>query len=159
MLKKEITYEDFDGNPAKEVLYFNLTKTEMIDLQMGEDGGIYERLQRIIETQDINAIYQELKKMILAAYGVRSDDGKRFTKNDQIREDFVSSAAFDALIIEMIEDVDQVVAFLKGAFPSELTAQIEKAEKDGTLDKIMAGQTDILQTAWNNPSLPPPPQS
>lgn len=125
MLKRPITYEDFNGETITEVFYFNLTKSELIELEASYSGGIGETLQRIVEAGDNNAIVQEFKKLILASYGVKSDDGKRFIKTDQLREEFTQTAAYNALFFELATDDNAATVFLAGILPADMAPAVK----------------------------------
>jgi hypothetical protein len=83
VLKKRITYEDFNGEEVTEELYFNLSKAELVELELSRPGGMQEHLQKIVESEDGKAIITEFKELILMSYGQRSEDGKRFIKNQE----------------------------------------------------------------------------
>lgn len=138
MLKREIKYTDFDGNEAVDVCYFNLTKVEILEYQLEYPGNF---IQRIVETKDLNGIMREIKKLVLLAYGVRSDDGKRFIKNNQLREEFTQTPAFDALYMELISDEKLAADFILGLVPADMRGE-------------MAKEMAVVTAA---PILPPPP--
>ena len=114
MLAKTVTYMDYNGVERKETFYFNLTEAELTEMQMSEYGGLTNMLQKIIDSQDSKAIMREFKKLILLAYGVKSDDGKRFIKNDQVREEFSQTEAFSEIYMELLTDSDAAAAFVNG---------------------------------------------
>ena len=55
MLKKVIIYTDFNDVEKKETHYFNLTKSEIMKMEMSKKGGLAESIQRIIEAEDADA--------------------------------------------------------------------------------------------------------
>ena len=120
MLKKDITYEDLEGNPVTETHYFHLSKADLIELQMGKQGGFEEWLKRVIDAKDGATLVRELKDIILLAYGVRSEDGKRFVKNQQLRDEFADSEAFSELFSEIALDSDKAAEFVNGIVPRGL---------------------------------------
>lgn len=128
MLKRNITYEDFNGERVTETFYFNFTKTEIVELELGYEGGMEAALQRIIKAENLKALVEEFKKIVLMAYGERSEDGKRFIKNDDIREAFSQTAAYDALFMELATDEDAAATFIKGVVPADLTRELAKIE-------------------------------
>ena len=75
MLKKTITYEDFDGNTVSEDFFFHLSQAELVELELSHKDGLSESLKRIIEAEDGRGIVAEFKNIILTAYGKKSDDG------------------------------------------------------------------------------------
>ncbi len=80
MLKKTVTYED-PFNPGTEItedLYFNLTKAELVEMEMGIPGetSLKEHLEGIAQAQNGQQIMDEMKGIILKAYGRKTDTGK-----------------------------------------------------------------------------------
>jgi len=125
VLKRSITYEDFNGEKITEVFYFNLNKSELIELESTYKAGLGETLQRIIEANDNGAIVKEFKRLILASYGVKSEDGKRFIKTDQLREEFTQTAAYDALFMELATDENAATVFISGIMPKDMQPTID----------------------------------
>jgi hypothetical protein len=128
MLKREITYENFNGEKVSETFYFNLTKSEMLELEVSYYGGLEATIKRIVEAKDNKSLVEEFKKIILLSYGVRSDDGKRFIKNDTVREEFSQTAAFDELFIELATNDQAAVNFIQGVLPRDMVQNIKVAE-------------------------------
>ncbi len=109
MLKKTITYEDFNGETVSEDFFFHLSKAELVELELSHQGGLSEALQRIVAAEDGKGIVAEFKNIILSAYGKKSDDGRHFTKNQQLREEFESSEAYSSLFTMDLAPVEEVV--------------------------------------------------
>lgn len=128
MLKRDITYEDFNGERVTETFYFNFTKTEIVELELAYEGGMEATLQKIIKAENLKALVDEFKKIVLLAYGERSPDGKRFIKNDDIREAFSQTAAYDALFMELATDDDAAATFIKGIVPADLSRELVKTQ-------------------------------
>lgn len=126
MLKRDITYEDFNGETVTETFYFNLTKTEIIQLQFGYEGGLEAAIRKIIESEDAKSLIEEFQKIVLAAYGVKSEDGKRFIKSEELRDEFKQTAAYDKLFMELATSEDAAAEFVKGVVPKDLTEELEK---------------------------------
>jgi len=120
MLKRDIKYTDFDGNEATDTFYFNLTKSELVELEAGKPGGLDQWIRTVIHTNDNNALIAEFKKIILLSYGEKSPDGKRFVKSDEMRTEFSQTAAFDELFIELATDENKADEFLQGVVPKDL---------------------------------------
>ena len=130
MLKQEITFENFDGVTVTETHYFNLTKAELIEMEMLADGGSFvDMINRITEIQDAEKLVKEFKRFILATYGVRSDDGKRFIKNDQVREEFTQTNAFSELYMSFLTDENFAADFILGAMPTDMRGAMDEARK------------------------------
>lgn len=110
MLKQQVTYEDFDGNTQSETLYFNLNRMELISFQKRYGSENMENyINKLIEEKQIEPMYDLLNDFVLTAYGIKSEDGKRFIKNDQIREEFKQSLAYEALIEDFHDDSRKVL--------------------------------------------------
>ena len=118
MLKKTITYVDYNGTERKEDFYFNLSKAEIMEMEMGTTGGMVEMINRIVAAQDAPAIIDVFKKMILRAYGEKSADGKRFIKSKEISEAFSQTEAYSQLFMALATDADAASKFVNGIVPA-----------------------------------------
>lgn len=105
MLKQKVKYLDFDDVEQNETLYFNLNRMELIVLQSryGKDD-MAKYIEKVVAEEDYQKMYELLKDIVLTSYGVRSEDGKRFVKNEKIREEFETSLAYEALIEDFHDD-------------------------------------------------------
>lgn len=121
MHKREITYEDFNGDTVTEIFYFNIAKSELVELEVEREGGFAKWLERLVETKDHKQIIEQFKRIVLLAYGQKSEDGKRFVKNDQLREEFSQTAAYETLFMELATNDDAAILFLKGALPKDIS--------------------------------------
>ena len=126
MLKKTITYTDYNGNSRTEDFYFNRTKTELMKMEMGTNGGLSEMVKSIIAAQDQAALIQIFEDLILKAYGVKSLDGKRFEKSAQLSEAFAQTEAYDQLFMELATDADAAAQFINGIVPAEMAKELPK---------------------------------
>lgn len=124
MLKKTVTYKDFNDEEVTEELFFHLSKAELIELEMSHSGGLSEALKRIIAAEDGKAIIAEFKNIILGAYGKKSPDGRRFIKNQAIREEFESSEAYSTLFMELVTDTQAAIDFINGIVPRDMVEQV-----------------------------------
>ena len=120
MLKKTITYVDYNGTERTEDHYFNLTKAELMEMEMSTSGGLAEMIQRIVSAQDAPAIIKIFRELILRAYGQKSPDGKRLIKNDELREEFSQTEAYSQLFMELATDADAASKFISGIIPSDI---------------------------------------
>ena len=127
MLKREIKYEDFNGDQSVDICYFNISKPELIELEVEYDQGFGRMLQNIVETKDNKELVHRFKQIILLAYGQKSDDGKRFIKSDALREEFSQTAAFQTLFMELATNEDAAASFLTGVLPKDMQQEVEKA--------------------------------
>ena len=117
MLKKTITYTDFNNVERSEDFYFNLTKAEVMEMEMSTVGGLSEMIQRIIAAQDTPSIIKVFKDLVLKSYGEKSADGKRFIKTPEITEAFSQTEAYSVLFMELATDADSAAAFVNGIIP------------------------------------------
>lgn len=127
MLKRNITYEDFDGNSVTETFYFNISKPELVELEVEKKGGFSDWIQAIIKAEDNKTVVEQFKRIVLLAYGVKSEDGKRFIKNDQLREEFSQTNAYNELFMELATQEDAAVRFLTGVLPKDMAEEIQKS--------------------------------
>lgn len=134
MLKKTITYTDFNGETVSEDFFFHLTKAELVELEMSHEGGLSEAMKRIVAAEDAKSIIAEFKNIILSAYGKKSPDGRRFIKNQEIRDEFVSTEAYSELFMELATNTDAAIDFMNGIIPAamaeEANAQMVEAAKN-----------------------------
>lgn len=117
MLKKTIKYTDYNGVPREEVCHFNLSKAELIELEAETPGGFVNYIQRIQSEMDTAAIYKTFKRIILAAYGKKADDGRRFIKSKDLSEEFSQTEAFSELIMEFFTDPEAAAKFVSAIVP------------------------------------------
>lgn len=120
MLKKTITYTDYNGNERKEDFWFNLSKAEVMEMELGVSGGMTEMIQRIIDAQDGPSIVKVFKDLILKAYGEKSADGKHFVKSDKIRNEFSQTEAYSNLFMELATDADAAAKFVNAIMPTNI---------------------------------------
>lgn len=118
MLKKKITYTDYNGTERTEDFYFNLTKAEIMEMELGTSGGLAEMIQRIVDAQDAPSIIKVFKDLILKAYGEKSPDGKRFIKSTEISESFSQTEAYSQLFMELATDSVAAAEFVNGIMPN-----------------------------------------
>lgn len=125
MLKRDITYETYDEPPqtVTETFYFNLTRMDIFEFE-ADKNGLDEWLKKTIASNDSRAIFNEFKNFILAAAGERSEDGKRFDKNEETKAKFKNHAAFDQLAYELMQDPEKFEDFLRGCLSSTVQKEI-----------------------------------
>lgn len=125
MLKKTITYTDYNGVERTEDFYFNLSKAEIMEMEMGTSGGLAEMIKKIVAAQDSPAIIKVFKDLVLKAYGEKSADGKRFIKSDEIATAFSQTEAYSQLFMELATNAEKGAAFVNGIVPRDLPAAAE----------------------------------
>ena len=150
MLKRTITYTDYNEVERTEDFYFNLSKAELMDMELEMDGGFDKLLEQIINTEDGKLIIGVFKKILLQSYGVKSDDGRRFMKTAEIREAFQQTEAFSQIYTDMFTNVERAVEFVNGIIPKDLAEQVEKTPTH--VEIVGTPQIPVVE----NPSAPEP---
>lgn len=151
MLKKTITYTDFNGKEATEDFYFHMSKPELIELEVSHRGGLEEHVAAIVAAEDGKEIMAIIQDLIFTAYGKKSPDGKRFIKNDKLREEFRSSQAYEVFFMSLVLDAGAAIEFIRGIMPADMADEekLEQVEKD-----LKEGMADALGT--KTPEKPKP---
>lgn len=124
MLKKTITYTDYDGNQRTEDFYFNLSEDELIEMSFSKKGGLDSFIERIVKEQDSQEIIRMFKELVAKAYGKKSDDGRRFDKSEEILKDFTSTKAYTKVFMELAFNSDAAADFINRVIPSDVAAKI-----------------------------------
>ena len=117
MIKKTITYTDYNDVERTEDFYFNLTKAEVMEMEMGTSGGLAEMIEKIVAAQEVPTIIKVFKDLVLKAYGEKSPDGKRFIKSDEIATAFSQTEAYSELFMELATDAEKASEFVNGIMP------------------------------------------
>lgn len=128
MLKKNIAYTDYNGNPRKEDFYFNLTKAELMEMELGTTGGMTEMINKIVAAQDTPTLMKIFKDFIMKSYGVKSADGKRFIKSEELSKEFIQTEAYSVLFMELLSNPDKANEFMSGIIPADTAVQMDKVD-------------------------------
>lgn len=128
MLKKTVTYTDYNGVERTEDFYFNLSKAEVVEMEMGITGGLTETIARVVAARDQPSIIKIFKEFTLKAYGEKSPDGKRFIKSEELSEAFSQTEAYSQIFMELATDADMAAKFVNGV----LFANNEQAGTEAT---------------------------
>lgn len=126
MLKKTITYTDYDGVEREEDFYFNLTESELMVMELSEDGGLKKMMEKIVREKNRPKLIEIFQKMIKLSYGEKSPDGRRFIKNEAISEAFSQTPAYDKLFMELATNEDSAINFIRGVIPPEMSSNVNK---------------------------------
>ena len=124
MLKKIITYTDYNGVERTEPFYFNLSKAELMEMELGVTGGMTEMLDKIIAAKDAPSLMKTFKEMIMKSYGIKSDDGKRLIKSEELSIAFTQTEAYSVLFMELITDDKAAADFVNGIIPNEIQDEV-----------------------------------
>lgn len=137
MFKKTITYNDYDGNERTEDFYFNLTQAEVMEMEMTTEGGLEKMINKIIQTSDRKRIVEIFKDIIIRSYGEKSADGRRFIKNEDVKNSFKETEAYSQLFMELATNADAATEFINGVIP-KMDAPVDANANDGKLIKMNA---------------------
>lgn len=121
MLKKTITYTDYNGVERTEDFYFNLSKAEIMEMELGVSGGFAEMLRNIVKSNDTPTLIKIFKDLVLKAYGEKSSDGKRFIKSEEISTAFSQTEAYSILFMELATNAEEASKFVNGIVPADLS--------------------------------------
>lgn len=128
MIKKTVTYNDLNGNERTESFYFHYYESEILEMELSVDGGFAERIQRIIDAKDQPTLIRVIKKFVLDAYGVKSDDGRQFIKNEQERAKFEQCPAYSKIFMELVLNDKVAADFVNGVIPPEMADRVNKIQ-------------------------------
>ena len=125
MLKKTITYTDYNGKERIEDFYFHLNQAELFEMEVSTTGGLLEYLNKIVAEQNGAALMKMFKDLILKAYGEKDLDGKHFNKSEVISNKFSQTEAYSVLFMELVTNADAAADFINGMIPADLSKQVE----------------------------------
>lgn len=120
MIKKTITYVDYNGLERTESFYFHLTETELLEMEIGTDGGLVEMIEKVVAANEAKAIVKIFKDLVFKAYGEKSLDGKRFVKSEELSVAFSQTEAYSKLFMELATNAEKAAEFVNGVIPKEL---------------------------------------
>lgn len=137
MLKKTITYKDFEGAERTEDFYFNLSKAELLEMELTAPGeSMADHLLAIVKAGDKQIIMDTFKSIIFRSYGEKSADGKYFHKSDAKAMDFANSAAYHELFVQLVTDADEAARFVNGVVPAEIAQGAASSAEDKRIEAI-----------------------
>jgi hypothetical protein len=127
MLEKKIKYTDYNGNEREETFMFDLSKAELLEMELSTVGGFEQYINRIASAQNGPELFKMFKNLILQAYGEKSPDGRRFIKSKELSEQFSQTPAYSVLVMELATNAEATAEFVKGLVPADLgvSTQIE----------------------------------
>lgn len=126
MLKKTITYTDYDGNERVENFYFNLSKAEYVMFENSVIGGMSKEIEQAMAMQNGPRILEIFKDLVDRSYGIKSADGRRFIKSPEILQEFRETEAYVNLFMELVTSAEAGKAFLLAVSPAEITEKINE---------------------------------
>lgn len=117
MLKKTITYTDYDGNVRTEDFWFHLNQVELAAMEAGAEGGMKKMLEKIVSDKDAKRMMETFTELILKSYGEKSNDGRRFIKSAEMSTAFSQTEAYNELFTELVTNADKAAEFVSGIIP------------------------------------------
>lgn len=119
MIVKTITYTDFNGNERTESFWFHLSRPELTEMLLGIDNNIETYIKTIIKSENYYEIVKIFKKLILEAYGEKSEDGRRFIKLPEKAKEFSETEAYSVLFTELTTNEEKASEFVNGLIPKD----------------------------------------
>lgn len=117
MIKKTITYTDYNGTKRTEDFFFNFSRAEVIEMNYDADGGLEEMYKRVVNANSEAELIKLFKKLVLDAYGIKCDEGRRFKKTEEDRLAFSQTEAYVELFMELAKDEAAASEFFNGVIP------------------------------------------
>lgn len=114
------TYTDYDGNQRTEDFRFHFNQAELMDMEMSTEGGFSARVNRIINANSQTELFQIMKTFVLDAFGVKSEDGRRFMKDEEIRRSFQECPAYSKIFMRLATNSDEAAKFINGVTPEDM---------------------------------------
>ena len=152
MYKKTIKYEDFNGVQREEKFYFNLSKAELMEMELSTEAGVEEKIRVLIATKNNAEIMQIFKDLILKSYGIKSEDGTRFIKSQELRDSFEQSNAYSELFMEILSSSDAQVEFINGVINGVNMPEMKEEEAIAKLKELGYDTSRIEESIKNRPS-------
>lgn len=118
MLKKPITFVDWNGVTRTEEHYFHLAKHEVVKMQNSVEGGYDVQLKSVAASENGAVIMDFFENFIRKAYGRKTPDGRRFEKSDEISKEFMETPAYDVLFEELVTNAKAAADFVNGVLNS-----------------------------------------
>lgn len=119
MIKKTITYTDYNGLERTEDFRFNLSESEIVEMEMTAEGGLVASMKQMSSKKDAPALMKTFKNIFLKSYGEISPDGRRFMKSQEISDAFSQTKAYDIIFLELVHDAEKMSKFIDGIIGSE----------------------------------------
>ena len=129
MYEKTITFIDYNDEERTEKFYFNLSRAETLEMQLGRKGGLAHALEMVVATKDQPKIIAFFKEFVLKSYGEKSEDGRRFMKTPEITLEFSQTEAYSNLFMELATNSESAAAFVNGVIPKTLEDHLPPAKK------------------------------
>lgn len=123
MITYNETYTDYSGNQRSEEFHFHYNQAELMEMELETEGGFSARVNRIVNANSYPELYRLMKQFILGAYGVKSEDGRRFMKSEEISRSFEESPVYETLMMRMTTGpnaAEESAKFINGITPDTM---------------------------------------
>ena len=124
MTSKTVTYKDWNGMDRTETFYFHFSQAELMEMEISQEGGFSERVKKIAAANNLPDMLKIWKNFVLDAYGIKSEDGRRFMKNEEIRQSFVECPAYSIIFMELATNTEAASNFINTVVPADMAAQV-----------------------------------
>lgn len=132
MVKKTITYVDYNGTERTEDFYFNLTEAEAAEMELSVEGGLSAMIEKIAKEKNVPQVVKIFKELLLRTYGEKSADGRRFIKSEELSTAFSQTEAYSILFMELGSDPEKAAAFMNAIIPASLREKADKQANPGS---------------------------
>lgn len=129
MVKKTVTYTDYNGVERTEDFFFNLTEAEASEMELSVDGGLSSMIEGIVKAKNVPAVVKIFKELLLKSYGEKSSDGRRFIKSPELSTAFSQTEAYSILFMELGTDPEKAAAFFNAIMPQSIREKAAEAEQ------------------------------
>ena len=126
MIKKKVTYTDYNGNERTEEHHFHLNKAELTEMELSVDGGLSNYYQKIVDSQSVPELAKIFKELLLKSYGVKTDEGRVFEKSEELSRKFSQSAAYETMYMDLASNTELAAKFANGIIPANFEKEIAK---------------------------------
>lgn len=153
MFKYEVSYVDYNGVERKDACYFNLSKAELMEMELSTQNGVEEMIRMMIATNDNAKIVKTFKNLILKSYGIKSEDGRRFIKSQELREQFEQSEAYSEFFMAMLaNENDLQTKFINGVVTGANVPNMDEKEAVAKLKELGYDTTRIEKAMDDKPA-------
>lgn len=153
MFKYEVSYTDYNGVERKDACYFNLSKAELMEMELSTQNGVEEMIRMMIATNDNAKIVKTFKDLILKSYGIKSEDGRRFIKSQELRDQFEQSEAYSEFFMAMLaNENDLQTKFINGVITGANVPNMDEKEAVAKLKELGYDTTRIEKAMDDKPA-------
>ena len=152
MFSREFEYTGYDGKPKKDTYFFNLNEAELYEIDLSSIHGFTGLMNKLLKEERTKEIVEYFKGIILSSVGVMSPDGRKFIKNEEIKEDFYRSKAYSMLFVELVSSGEKLAEFLKAAIPEELRKAMDEKEKENPENTMVVAGNVVPLPSTNSGS-------